>query len=112
VLTYVGVYGFLAHLVGAHVRDRRMRRVGVAALAGLVGLVGPSRIHQGHHWPSDVLGSYLVGLPLLALFVEGYRATKARLLRIRAGRLRRESRAAWADARDLIASLAPGRRIG
>jgi undecaprenyl-diphosphatase len=80
VLTYVGVYGFLAHLVEAHVADRRLRRVGVAALVGLVGLVGPSRVQQGHHWPSDVLGSYLVGLPLLALYVEAYRRTKARLL--------------------------------
>ena len=63
VLTYVGVYGFLAHLVEAHVDHAVARRAGVAALAGLVGLVGPSRVQQGHHWPSDVLGSYLVGLP-------------------------------------------------
>ena len=112
VLTYVGVYGFLAHLVGAHVRDGRTRRLGVAALVGLVGLVGPSRVQQGHHWPSDVLGSYLVGLPLLALFVEGYRSAKSRLLRVRAGRLRRESREAWRDARELIRVLAPFRRAG
>ena len=80
VLTYVGVYGFLAHLVGSHVDHAVVRRLGVAALAGQVGLVGPSRVQQGHHWPSDVLGSYLVGLPLLALYVEAYRWTKARLL--------------------------------
>jgi undecaprenyl-diphosphatase len=80
VLTYVGVYGFLAHLVGSHVDHAVLRRLGVAALAGLVGLVGPSRVQQGHHWPTDVLGSYLVGLPLLALYVEAYRWTKARLL--------------------------------
>lgn len=83
VVTYVGVYGFLAHLVGAHVRDRRARRVGAAALVALVGLVGPSRVHEGHHWPSDVLGSYLVGLPLLALYVEAYRGVKQRLLAVR-----------------------------
>ncbi|HKF85875.1 MAG TPA: phosphatase PAP2 family protein [Candidatus Limnocylindrales bacterium] len=80
VLTYVGVYGFLAHLVEAHVDHGVFRRAGVAALAGLVGLVGPSRIQQGHHWPTDVLGSYLVGLPLLAVYIEAYRWTKARLL--------------------------------
>jgi undecaprenyl-diphosphatase len=84
VLTYVGVYGFLAHLVEAHVDHRVLRRAGVAALAGLVGLVGPSRVQQGHHWPTDVLGSYLIGLPLLALYVEAYRQTKARLLDRRA----------------------------
>jgi membrane-associated phospholipid phosphatase len=80
VLTYIGVYGFLAHLVEAHVKPAWPRRVGVGALVALVGLVGPSRIQQGHHWPSDVLGSYLVGLPLLALYIEAYRQTKARLL--------------------------------
>jgi membrane-associated phospholipid phosphatase len=84
VLTYVGVYGFLAHLVHGHVEPAWARRAGVAALAGLVGLVGPSRVQQGHHWPTDVLGSYLVGLPLLALYVEAYRQAKARLLDRRA----------------------------
>jgi undecaprenyl-diphosphatase len=84
VLTYIGVYGFLAHLVGAYVDAAWLRRVAVAALVGLVGLVGPSRVQQGHHWPSDVLGSYLVGLPLLALYVEVYRQTKERLLDRRA----------------------------
>ncbi len=86
VLTYVGVYGFLAHLAGAHIPGRTSRGLAVAALAGLVGLVGPSRIQSGHHWPSDVLGSYLVGLPLLALHVEAYRAAKDRLLRAGAAR--------------------------
>jgi undecaprenyl-diphosphatase len=80
VLTYVGVYGFLAHLAAAHIRPLMPRRVAAALLVALVGLVGPSRVQQGHHWPSDVLGSYLVGLPLLALYVEGYRRVKAALL--------------------------------
>lgn len=88
VLTYVGVYGFLAHLVAAHVPHRLARRLGVAGLLGLVGIVGPSRIHQGHHWPTDVLASYLLGLPFLALAVEAYRTTKDRLLRARSRRRR------------------------
>ena len=56
VRTYLGVYGFLAYCLHS-----RGRRVAAAALAGLVLLVGPSRVQQGHHWPSDVLGAYLLG---------------------------------------------------
>ena len=80
VLTYVGVYGFLAHVLGAHIPGGRRRALGVGVPLALVGLVGPSRIHAGHHWPTDVLGSYLVGLPLLALLIEAYKVTKERLL--------------------------------
>jgi undecaprenyl-diphosphatase len=72
VLTYVGWYGFLAHLVAVHVRQPLVRRGTVAALVGLVGLVGPSRIEQGHHWATDVLASYLLGLGYLVALIELY----------------------------------------
>jgi undecaprenyl-diphosphatase len=86
VLTYVGVYGFLAHILGAHLPSRRSRALGVGLPLALVGLVGPSRIQAGHHWPSDVLGSYLVGLPLLALLIEAHWMTEQRLLEARTAR--------------------------
>ncbi len=66
VLTYVGVYGFLAYLAHALIRSRPMRLAIVAPLVGLVALVGPSRIQQGHHWPTDVVASYLLGTAYLA----------------------------------------------
>ena len=80
VLTYIGVYGFLAHVVHALVRPVVPRRLLVGALTGLLALVGPSRIAQGHHWPTDVLASYLVGLPFLAGVIELYRRSKGRAL--------------------------------
>jgi undecaprenyl-diphosphatase len=86
VLTYVGVYGFLAHVLGAYLPGRRTRALGVGVPLALVALVGPSRIQAGHHWPSDVLGSYLVALPLLALLIEAHRVTKQRLLDLRTAR--------------------------
>jgi undecaprenyl-diphosphatase len=65
VLTYVGVYGFAAHLANGLVGPRSVRAALVAPFVGLVALVGPSRIYQGHHWPTDVLASYLLGLAYL-----------------------------------------------
>jgi undecaprenyl-diphosphatase len=78
VLTFVGTYGFLAYLADTLVRDPVLRVAGTGGLVGLVLLVGPSRIYQGHHWPTDVTASYLVGTTYLLVVVTGYRAVKAR----------------------------------
>ncbi len=76
-LTYVGVYGFMAYLAHALLRPAGWRRAVVAGLVGLVGLVGPSRIHQGHHWFTDVIASYLLGLAYLIGLTSLYRRVKA-----------------------------------
>ena len=76
VITYVGTYGFLAYLADTLVRDPLIRRVATGGLVGLVVLVGPSRIYQGHHWPTDVTASYLLGTTYLVLVVAGYRRVK------------------------------------
>jgi undecaprenyl-diphosphatase len=78
VITYAGVYGFSAYLVYVLVPNAGVRRVGVAGLVGLVALVGPSRIHQGHHWLTDVVASYLLGTSYLIGVAAVYRHLKAR----------------------------------
>lgn len=83
VLSYVGVYGFLAYSLGLIVRPVWLRRLIVAALCGLLALVGPSRIYQGHHWPTDVLASYLLGLCYLIGLTALYRRALARWERSR-----------------------------
>ena len=65
VLTYVAIYGFAAHLATTLIRPRRLRIATAAPLLGLVVLVGPSRVYLGHHWPTDVLASYLLGFAWL-----------------------------------------------
>lgn len=82
VLTYVGIYGFLAYLLYVAAPDVRVRRVGVTTLLGLVGLVGVSRIQQGHHWLTDVVASYLLGTSYLIGVASVYRRLKARQARI------------------------------
>ena len=73
VLAYVGTYGFLAYLLSVRVRDGRIRAFLMAPPIALVAGVGPSRIHQGHHWLTDVLASYMLGLSYVAALAALYR---------------------------------------
>jgi membrane-associated phospholipid phosphatase len=76
VITYVGTYGFAAYLAHSFVRPAQVRRPVVAGLLALLGLVGPSRIYQGHHWPTDVAASYLLGLTYLIGVTALYRRAR------------------------------------
>jgi undecaprenyl-diphosphatase len=78
VLTYVGFYGFLGFLLAEHLRDGPLRNASVATLTGVLALVGPSRIQQGHHWTTDVVASYVLGLAYLLALIQVYRATTPR----------------------------------
>lgn len=78
VLTYIGIYGFLAYALNTLIHPAWLRRLLVATLCTLLALVGPSRIYQGHHWPTDVLASYFLGTSYLIGVVTLYRRTKAR----------------------------------
>jgi undecaprenyl-diphosphatase len=65
VLSYMGIYGFLGSCLHTLPLPVWLRRPLVVALCALLALVGPSRIYQGHHWPTDVLASYLLGTSYL-----------------------------------------------
>jgi undecaprenyl-diphosphatase len=82
VLTYVGVYGWMAVMADLLIRPKWLRRLVVAALTSLIAAVGASRIYLGHHWASDVFASYLLGSSYLAALLLVYR-------RLRAGRVLR-----------------------
>jgi undecaprenyl-diphosphatase len=73
VLTYVGNYGFMAYLAYTLLEPAAVRLAVVGGLMGLLGMVGPSRIYQGHHWPTDVAASYLLGFSYLLSVIWLYR---------------------------------------
>lgn len=79
VLTYVGTYGFMAFLVYSVIRPPVVRWPLTAGLLAMIGLVGPSRIYQGHHWPTDVAASYLLGTAYLIGLMALYRRVKGRV---------------------------------
>jgi undecaprenyl-diphosphatase len=78
VLTYVGVYGWMAIMADHLIRPLVVRRLVVAALASLIAAIGPSRVHLGHHWPTDVAASYLLGASYLGVLVLFYRRFSSR----------------------------------
>ncbi len=77
VLTYMGVYGWMAIMADRLIKPVLPRRLAVAALTTLIAAVGASRVYLGHHWPSDVFASYLLGSSYLAALLVAYRRLRA-----------------------------------
>lgn len=65
------VAGILAYLLVRHLRDRGLWAkllVGVAAALYSVSM-GLSRVYLGHHWLTDVLGAWTIGLAWLSVVI-------------------------------------------
>jgi undecaprenyl-diphosphatase len=74
-------YGTLAYLVTRLEPTRALRRLTTAVFGGVILLVGLSRVYLGVHYPSDVVGGFLVGLAwatLCALGIEAVRFFRGR----------------------------------
>jgi undecaprenyl-diphosphatase len=66
---YTIFLGLLAYLAWRRMRPGWFRRLIVTACLSMIALVGPSRVYMGQHWPSDVLGGYLLGGGLVLLII-------------------------------------------
>lgn len=65
VLHYVVFWGFVCYLWSRTVKHPLLRRIPVAVVSSMIGTVGISRVYLGHHWLTDVLGSYSLGSGIL-----------------------------------------------
>jgi undecaprenyl-diphosphatase len=73
VVYFTVFFGFLFYLT-YNLAPRAWWRVALLALFGaLILLVSVSRVYEGQHWPSDTLGSYLLGSDWLILTILVYR---------------------------------------
>jgi undecaprenyl-diphosphatase len=68
-------YGLLAVLLLVRLPNTAERNVLVALCVAVIALGGLSRVYLGEHWPSDVLGGYLLGALWLAALLWVYRRT-------------------------------------
>lgn len=71
------VFSFLIFLAGAIIRSAWLRWTVQAVLALLILAIGVSRVYLGAHWPSDILGAYLLGGSFLGLLLRGLQAARA-----------------------------------
>jgi membrane-associated phospholipid phosphatase len=100
VLNFTAFAGFLCCLVYLRMRPTWRRSALIALLLAMIALMGIARIDSGEHWPSDVLGGYLLGTLWLTVTVLLYEWGRRRF-----PALRREA-AAGASRHALVIALA------
>jgi membrane-associated phospholipid phosphatase len=72
------ILGLAAYFISVNLKNRNLRVLALAGLIALILLVGTSRVYLGVHWPSDVIGGYLIGGVFLTALIWFHRTWKAR----------------------------------
>ena len=72
VLNFTAFAGFLGYLVVVQLAPSWRRTALISLILVLIALMGVARIHSGEHWPTDVLGAYLLGFAWLAVPIRLY----------------------------------------
>lgn len=82
VMMYVVVYGFLIYLTAIYIKNINLKTFLICLFATLIFLIGVARIYSGQHWPSDVLGAYLLGGFMLGLSIKLYDKVRNRVHKV------------------------------
>jgi undecaprenyl-diphosphatase len=75
-LFYVGFFGFLFYWAYTFLNKGPVRTALLWLFGLLIVLVGPSRVYLGHHWTSDVLAGYALGLTYLFVLIRAHGAAR------------------------------------
>ena len=78
VMFYTGFFGFLWFLAYTLLKRSWLRTFLLVIFGIHVILIGASRVYLGEHWPSDVIGAYLLGFLALVVIIQVYRWGKTR----------------------------------
>jgi undecaprenyl-diphosphatase len=75
-LNAVVITGILVYSTLLIVRTRRARWLAVIIGGTYAVLIGLSRVYLGHHWLSDVIGAWLLGLAWLLVVIVAHRVAR------------------------------------
>ena len=76
-LLVVLLYGFLLFLLMRYTRSKRLIYTAQALIVLYIPFTGLYLIHNGRHWASDVVGSYLYGLLYLVIAIKLFHLGRA-----------------------------------
>ncbi|MBF4994636.1 phosphatase PAP2 family protein [Arthrobacter gandavensis] len=75
------VVGTIAYLLVIYLDSKRARTITVLAAGAFIVVIGLSRVYLGHHWLTDVLVAWILGLAWLSILITVHRLLRARRIR-------------------------------